>query len=220
MQFDWSVENGLFRLKPKSVLSYAVGKRLFSTQRFSTGNSDWRIQSKNSTFSTGSSKKTQSKKFYTCCLKRSHRSSHHQTHIHTATRPHTHTKNHTAVSYKALTLAWLSQPLLLAASQRGAIPVLLASSVHYTTAAARSLDSMLLTTAAAAVALRLSAECNSTNVAFGGFRLSPKPPTRWDEGSPSRCSPRKREAQSCQPVSTAVQQYSLTPTSSMKRTKK
>ena len=51
----------------------------------------------------------------------------------------------------------------------------------------------------------------------GGFRLSPKPPTRWDEGSSSRCSRRKREAQSC--LSTAVQQYSLTPTASRKSTK-
>ena len=52
---------------------------------------------------------------------------------------------------------------------------------------------------------------------FGGFRLSPKPPTRWDEGSSSRCSRRKREAQSCQPILTAVQQYSLTPTASTNR---
>ena len=47
---------------------------------------------------------------------------------------------------------------------------------------------------------------------FGGFRLSPKPPTRWDEGSSSRCSRRKREAQSCQPISPAVQQIVLTHT--------
>ena len=80
------------------------------TQLFSTENSDWRVQSKNSSFSTrSSSRKTQSKKFYTRFFNRSHRSSHHQTHTHTATRPHTHTKYHTAVSYEALTLAWLSQ---------------------------------------------------------------------------------------------------------------
>ena len=54
---------------------------------------------------------------------------------------------------------------------------------------------------------------------FGGFRLSPKPPTRWDKGSSSRCSRRKREAQSCQPISPAVQLYSLTPTASRKSTK-
>ena len=54
---------------------------------------------------------------------------------------------------------------------------------------------------------------------FGGFRLSPKSPTRWDEGSSSRCSRRQREAQSCQPISPAVQQYSLTPTASRKSTK-
>ena len=54
---------------------------------------------------------------------------------------------------------------------------------------------------------------------FGGFRLSPKPPTRWDEGLSSRWSRRKREAQSCQPISPAVQQYSLTPTVSGRSTK-
>ena len=55
--------------------------------------------------------------------------------------------------YKALTLAWLFQLLLLAASQRGAFLVLLASSVYHTTAAARGLGPMLPTAAAAAVAL-------------------------------------------------------------------
>ena len=70
-----------------------------------------------------------------------------------AARPHTHTRYHTAVSYKALTLAWLSLLLLLAVSQRGAFLVLLASSVYHTTAAARGLDPMLPKTAAAAVAL-------------------------------------------------------------------
>ena len=54
---------------------------------------------------------------------------------------------------------------------------------------------------------------------FGDFRLSPKPPTRWDEGSSSRCWRRKRQAQSCQPISPAVQQYSLTPTASRNSTK-
>ena len=89
MQSDLSVENGLFRLKPKSGF-LTQSKRGFSTQLFSAENSDWRIQSKNSTFSTGSSsRKIRSKKFYTCFLNRSHRPSHHQTH--TPTRPHGHT---------------------------------------------------------------------------------------------------------------------------------
>ena len=140
MQSDLSVENGLFRLKPKS--SFFSRKRAFSTQLFLTGNSDWRIQSKNSV-----------EKVHTCFLNRSHRPSHHQTHTHTATRPHTHTRYHTAVSYKALTLAWQSMLLLLAASQRGAFLVPLASSVYHTTAAARGVDPMLPTTAAPAVAL-------------------------------------------------------------------
>ena len=152
-------------------------------------------------------------------MNRSHRSSHHQTHTHTATRPHTHTKYHTAVSYKALTLASLSQLLLLAASQRGAFLVLLASSVCHTTAAPRGLNPMLPTTAAAAVALAALGCVQLHKRSFGGFRLSPKPPTRWDEGSSSRCSRRMREAQSCQSISTAVQQCTLTPTAPRKSTK-
>ena len=74
-------------------------------------------------------------------------------HTHKATRPHTHTRYHTAVLYKALTLAWLSLLLLLAASQRGAFLVPLASSVCHTTAEARGIDPMPSTTAAPAVAL-------------------------------------------------------------------
>ena len=143
MQSDLSVENGLFRLKPKSGFFYAVEKGLFRFNffrlRIPTG---------------GSSRKTQSKKFYTCFFNRLHRPSHHQIHTHTATRPHAHTRYHTAVSYEALTLAWLSLLLLLAASQRGACSSSpLASSVYHTTAAARGLDPMLPTTAAPAVAL-------------------------------------------------------------------
>ena len=71
-------------------------------------------------------------------------------HGHTATH---HTRYHTAVSYKALTLAWLSLLLLLASSQRGAFLVPLASSVYHTSAPPRGLDPMLPTTAAPAVAL-------------------------------------------------------------------
>ena len=85
IQSDLSVENGLFRLKPKSGFLTQSKKGIFDST-FSIENSDWRIQSKNSTFS--SSRKTQSKKFYTCFFNRSHRSSHHQTH------PHGHTATH------------------------------------------------------------------------------------------------------------------------------
>ena len=186
----------------------------------------------------GSSRETQSKKFHMCFFNRSHRSSHHRTHTYTATRPHTRnnrvfgkmgtepemrtetcTRYHTAVSYKALTLAWLSQLLLLAASQRGAFLSMLASSVYHTTAAARGLDPMLPTTVAAAVALAALGWVQLHERSFGGFRLSPKPPSRWDKGSPSRCSRRKREAQSYQRISPAVHQYSLTRTASRKSTK-
>ena len=78
---------------------------------------------------------------------------------------------------------------------------------------------MLPTTATPAVALAALGWVQLHESSFGGFRLSPKPSTRWDEGSSSRCSRRKREAQSCQPISPAVQQYSLTPTASRKSTK-
>ena len=77
IQSDLSVENGLFWLKPKSGF-LTQSKKGFSTQLFSTENSDWRIQSKNLV----------GKKFYTCFLNRPHRSSHHQTHTHTATHPY------------------------------------------------------------------------------------------------------------------------------------
>ena len=124
MQSDLSVENGLFRLNEAQIgLSYAVEKL--------------------------------SRKSFTCVFLTDRIA--HPTTKHTPTRPHghtpIHTKYHTAVSYKALTLTWLSQLLLLAASQRGAFLVLLANSVYHTTAAARGLDPMLPTTAAAAVAL-------------------------------------------------------------------
>ena len=142
----------------------------FSTQLFSTENSDWRIKSKTS--------KNSVEKVSHVFLNRSHRSFHHETHTHTATRPQTHTTYHSAVSYKALTLAWLSLLLLLAASQRGAFPVPLASSVYHTTAAARGIDLMLPTTAAPAVALAALGWVQLHERSFGGFRLSPKPPSR------------------------------------------
>ena len=50
-------------------------------------------------------------------------------------------------------LPWLSLPLLLAASQRGALLAPLASSVYHTTAVARVIDAILPTTATPAVGL-------------------------------------------------------------------
>ena len=136
------MQSDVFSTEPQIELSYAVEKGLFRLNFF-------RLR-----IPTGySSRKSQLNFFFTFFFNRSHRSSHHQTHTHTATRPHTYTRYHTAVPYKALTLASLSQLLLLAGSQRGAFLVPLASSVYHTTAAARGLDPMLPTTAAAAVAL-------------------------------------------------------------------
>ena len=157
MQSDLSVENGLFRLKPKSG-SLTQSKKGFSTQLFSTDNSDWRIQSveKLDFFdwilqSKSSVEKVLHMFFEPIASPIPPPNTH--PHGHTTTRPYTHTRYHTAVPYKALTLAWLSLLLLLAASQRGAFLVSLASSVYHTTAAARGIDPMLPTTTAPAVAL-------------------------------------------------------------------
>ena len=72
-----SVENGLLRLKPKSGLLTQYKKGFFDStffrQSFPTG---------------GSSRRTQSKKFFACFFNPSHRSSHHQTHTHTPTHPY------------------------------------------------------------------------------------------------------------------------------------
>ena len=182
--FDWSPNRAFSRSQ----------NRAFSTQLCLTENSDWRIQSKNL------SQKNFTRVFWPDRIA-------HPTTKHTRTWPHTHTRYNTAVSYNALTLAWLSQLLRLAASQRGAFLVSLASSVYHTTAAARGLDPMLPTTAAPAVALAALGCVQLHERSFGGFRLSPKPRNRWDEGSSSRCSRRKREAQSCQHISTAAQKY-------------
>ena len=145
--FDWRI-----RLYKILVLGHFLHsrKRAFSTQLFSTEFSDWGIQSKKSTFSTGSaSRKIQPKKFtsvfLTHCIA-------HPTTKHTPTRPHTQTRYHT-VSYKALTLAWLSLLFLLAPSQRGAFLAPLAGTVYHTMAAARGIDPISRTTATSAVAL-------------------------------------------------------------------
>ena len=144
------------------AISYTVGfvspnraflhsrKMAFSTQLFSTEFSDWGIQSKNSNFSTGSlSRKTLSKKFYTCFFNPSHRSFH-KTHPHAHTPiPGTTQQYHTT----APTLPWLSLLLLLATSQHGALLAPLASSMYHTTAVARVIDAILPTTATPAVAL-------------------------------------------------------------------
>ena len=143
-QSDFSVENGLFRLEPKSGFLTQSKRSFFDSlcfdRVFRLGDPVEKVTS-----STGSaSRKTRSKKIYTCFFDPSHLISPPNTH---PTRPHTHTRYHSTVSYKALTLAWLSLLLLLAASQRGAFLAPLASSVYHTTAAARGIDPILPTTA-------------------------------------------------------------------------
>ena len=123
-------------------------------------------------------------------------------------RPHGHTPiPGTTLLYHIRRWRWLSLLLLFAASQRGAFlsivvsGVLLSSIVYHTTAAARGPNLMLPTTTAPAVALAALGWVQLHERSFGGLQLSPKLPTRWDNGSPSRCSRRQREAQSCQPIS-------------------
>ena len=98
-----------------------------------------------------------------------------RSHGHPATRPHTHIRCNREVSYKAVTLAWLSLLLLLAASQRAAFLVPLTSSVYDTTTAVRGINPILPTTAAPAVALAALGWVQLHERSFGGFRLSPKP---------------------------------------------
>ena len=146
IQSDLSVENGRFRLKPKS------GFLTHSKKAFSTENSDWRIQSKTSTFSTGCvSRKTQSKKkihlFFEPIASLIPPQS---------TYPHAHTPIPGATQQyhtTAPTLPLLSLLLLLAASQRGALLAPLATSVYHTTAVARVIDAISPTTATPAAAL-------------------------------------------------------------------
>ena len=145
IQSDWSVENGLFRLKPKSGF---LTNNFFRLRIPTAGSSR-----KNRLFRLDPPVEKLSRKVLHVFFNRSHRLSHHQTHTYTATRPHTHTRYHTVASYKALTLAWLSLLLLLAASEHGALLAPLASRVYHTTAVARVIDAILPTTATPAVAL-------------------------------------------------------------------
>ena len=174
------------------------------TQLFSTEFSDWGIQSKNLTFSTGSvSRKTPSKKSYTCSLYPSHRSFHHKTQTHTHAHPYQ--VPHSSIIQQRL---WLSLLFLFAASRRGALLAPLASSVSHDSSSARY-------------------RCHFANngytcCSFGGFRLSPTPPTRLDEGS-SRVKHAllAKNARSTEMPTgfRRIQQYSLTPTASRKSTK-
>ena len=64
-------------------------KGAFSTQLFSIEFSDWGIQ------------KLSRKGFCTCCMNPSHRSSHHQTHTHTATHPYQVRVPHSSIIHGA-----------------------------------------------------------------------------------------------------------------------
>ena len=102
------------------------------------------------------------------------------------THPHAHTPTWgTTQQYHttAPTLTWLSLLLLLAASQRGAHLAPLASSVYHTTAAAHVIGAILPITATPAVGVAALGWVQHHEGSFGGFRLSPMPQTRLDEGS-------------------------------------
>ena len=161
IQSDLSVET--------AVSDWSPDRAFLHSRKISTEFSDWGIQSKKSTFSTRSaSRKTQVEKVLHLFFEPIASLIPPQN-----THPHAHTPIPGATQQyhtTARTLPWLSLLLLLAASQRGAVLALLASSMYHTTAVARVIDALLPTTAYA---------CCS----FGGFRLSITPPTRIDEGS-------------------------------------
>ena len=151
-QSDLSVENGCFRLKPKSIFLTQSKKGLFDstfflTEFFRLGDSvdkleffDRICRSKNSV------EKVLHLFFKPMASLISPQNTH--PHAHTPI-PGTTQQYHTT----AQTLPWLSLLLLLAASQCGALLAPLASSVYHTTAVARVIDAILPTTATPAAAL-------------------------------------------------------------------
>ena len=144
-----------FSTEAQIGLSYTVEKGLFRLNFFRLN------------FPTGSaSRKTQSKKFYTCFLFLPVASliPPQQTHTHTPI-PGTTQQYHTTTP----TLPWLSLLLLLAASQRGALLAPLSISVYHTTAVARVIDAVLPLQLRLLYLWRLSAECNATNVVLVAF---------------------------------------------------
>ena len=135
MQSDLSVENGLFRLKPKIGLSYTVENELF------------RLNFCRLSFPTG----RPCRKILRVFFNPSHRSSHHKTHTNTSTHLYQVTQRyHTAAPTLPRLLSLL---LLLVASQRGAFLAPLVSNVYRTMATASGIDAILPTTATPAVAL-------------------------------------------------------------------
>ena len=92
------MRNKRYQLLNKAIANYTVGfvsrKRPFSTEAqidisYAVEKGLFRLNFFRLRIPTGgSSRKTQSKRFYTCFLNRSHRLSHHQTHTHTATHPY------------------------------------------------------------------------------------------------------------------------------------
>ena len=183
-QSDLSVENGHFRLLKEAQIGLSLHsrKKAFSIQVFSPKFSR-EIQSKNLTFSAGSSsRKTQSKKFCTCFFNPSHCSSHHKTHTHTPTHsyqvPHSSIIQHRRRCLGYHCCCFLPQVCVAHSQLRSP-----ASVYHTTAATARDTDAMLPTTATPAVALAALGWVQRHERSFGGFWLSPTPPTRLDEGS-------------------------------------
>ena len=165
-----SVENSLFRLKPKSNFLTQSKKRLFRLNIF-------RLSFRhNLTFSTWyASQKKQSKTFIPI-YNSSYRSSNSKTYTHI---PGITQQHHTT----APTLASLLLMLLLATSQHGALQPPLTSGVYNTTPVALVIDAISPTTATPAVTAAALIGVQRDERRFDGFWLSPMPPTRFEEGS-------------------------------------
>ena len=148
-QSDLSVENGLFRLKPKSGFLTIHSRKIVQKELFRLDFFRLRFWTGRSSRKSLPVQKLSRKSFasvLTCRIARAPPN----------TLPHAHTpipgttQQHRTTAPK---LGRLSLLLLPVASQRGALLAPLASSVYHTTAAARGLDAILPTTATPAASL-------------------------------------------------------------------
>ena len=125
---------------------------------------------------------------------------HDKAHIHTPTHPY-QVPHSTIIQQRRRCLGY--HCCCFSPHQRGALLAPLASSVYHTTAVARVIDAILPTTATPAVALAALGRVQHHERSFGGFRLSPTPPTRLDDGSwRAKNALLKKNARStgCQPI--------------------
>ena len=149
-----------FAIEARIVLLTRSKKSLFNPN-FLTEQSDWHIQSKKPSIRLGVRVGLLSRNVSPIASFIPPRNTH----------PHAHTPIPGTIQQytTAQTLAWLLSLLLFAASQRGTFLAPPASSVYFTTAAARRICDILPTTATLSVLWRLPAECDASNAAQAAF---------------------------------------------------